>query len=251
MSVESQHLVIPRPNFFEPRPEAVATLVERLIAAGWIEKETGHFRESRADRSKQSPAKWNLPLPAPMMGDWLAARAQHDVHLSWTMTMRDPKGKDPFVRDRCFYDELYYSLRIEIAGRDHGYVRRVGESVADFESTECACGASLGFEIASSMDSPLDRERLHTRCPECALPFDVSTLEATYRRFPEERFARKGRCEGPLLGGATSRFAIIIACGEDVPGFERGHMPTLRPELLGLCSGALGCSLYEVWDENC
>jgi hypothetical protein len=123
--------------------------------------------------------------------------------------------------------------------------------IDEFGNTDCDCGASLAFEVDPLILSPLEEARLRTQCIECGKAFDVSTLPATYRRFVEARLTGVPRCEVPLLGGANSRLAIAIWCGKDVPLPREHPMPKLCPDFMNACSQALGCDLYEVWDENC
>jgi hypothetical protein len=184
--------------------------------------------------------------------------------LSWPMV--EPLVKDAFQRDDAPFEGSMYSLRLEISGRDQGYVYRTSDAVGAFESTECACGESLELEIDESrIETPLETSRLHEKCPECGAPFDVSSLPAT-------GFDTTRQIQRTILGGISSRFALAIDCGKDLPyakkrvraGVKRttarsvgarkvvAHCgPALEREFVELCERALGASLYEVADENC
>jgi hypothetical protein len=245
MSVVNDQVLVPRPTTFAPSADGLCRLVAALRRAGWIDPSTGHSRESypgHSDRSRKT--LWNLPLGESLSPAWFAARSAQDLHLSWLMT-----GMDPFARTAA-ESEAEYSLVLEIAGQGLGYVYRTSDDLDEFADASCSCGADLRFELGPETLTPLDPMRLHERCPTCRRPFDVASRVATYRMPIATRLRGGPAAEASLAGGMSSRVALVIGVGEEVPIDEHHPVPTLREDFIALCTEALGCPWTQIWREN-
>lgn len=164
----------------------------------------------------------------------LAAVAERDFKLVWPVISLGasglhypltlmPQNVDP--EDVCYDIEIHW-------GRE--YIYRASELIEPFASEQCAaCNASLNVPSASALFG----NQLYRHCPACGAAFR-----------PEERTALvynpKDNTTGcPMLGGATSRFALAIECGKC---WEYGAVPT--KEFLGTCEEAVNCRLEPVLD---
>jgi hypothetical protein len=137
----------------------------------------------------------------------------------------------------------YLDLRIEIAD---DYVDRASERIEPIATTLCRCGSELSYDPTDD-DQIFYAGRIKRRCPSCGVEFRPQD-HATIRRDCATGV------ESTLMGGAVSRFAIVIDCGKAFE-FEKTAAPDgsvkemearATPEFLAVCESALGIELYEV-----
>jgi hypothetical protein len=252
MGVTFTHLLLPMPRSRTPSYAELARAVGRLVDEGFLlppgSSRLPHMRFDEGSILYRHAASsgcfiqygWEEagPFPSPPTAEDLAAVADRSYKLVWPVVSFEvsglrypstllPEGIDPV--------DVYYDVEIHW-GRQ--YVYRTSELIEPFESESCsACGAALSVPDAEVPDDAELGIQLYRFCPACGAEFR-----------PEDRTALvydpRDRTPGrPVLGGATSRFALAIECGKC---WEYGAAPT--EGFQAACEEALGCRLEHVLD---
>jgi len=252
MGIEYQRYLLPRDNTFRPSGEDVARLVEAWIANRYVPKS---FREAEC---LAEHAYWRGPYfqvrqreRHPLLLDnpreiFVEKLQSPQILFVWPLAdtkelgLHYPLRAAPDMREP--HSGPYLDLRIEISD---DYVDRESEWSGELESTKCHCGAELSY---SGDDNDLFYCRLKRVCPSCGSIFRPQDYPAAMR---------DGATGEPstIMGGAISRFAIVIDCGkafrfevETTPIGQVEISPRAEPALVQICETALGLTLYEVPD---
>lgn len=271
MGVEYKRYLLPRDNSYRPSAEQLAQLVGAWIDNKYVPKPDGNalpngaiisaaqpggktltIRDTRADHAKKSGAYFMTracepqPLPLGQLYETFAAKlALPELLCAWpipntkALSVQYPLRLVPDMGDPDVGP--YLDLMIEIAD---DYVYRVSECIDLLASSKCSCGVELSYQPGE--DDVFYSARIHRLCPSCGATFRPQDHMATLRDGVSGTVTKE-------MGGAVSRFAIVIDCGKafeiEMDGVTGERMAVRAlPQFVRLCEGALGMKLYEVGD---
>jgi hypothetical protein len=253
MGVEYRRYLLPRDNTFRPSGEDVARLVEAWIANRYAPKS---FREAEclAEHAYwcgpyfQVRERERHPL---LLGNpketFIELLRSPEILFEWPISDTKALGLNYPLRAAPDMGEPdcgpYLDLRIEIAD---DYVERGDEWIELLNTTACSCGEELSYDPGDS--NIFYASRIKRVCPSCGAIFRPQDHPAILRDCATG-------APYPEMGGAVSRFAIVIDCGKafefEVEDTASGkiEIPTrAEPAFVRLCEAALGVTLYEVGD---
>ena len=246
MGVEYVHYLSPRPNQFVPTAEQLHNFINELRVGRWILTPDDGCFSSRSMNGIPSTATASgavmstvqgkrVAAPYPLSIEVLRSLMAGQLRLEWPINnpvlsmLRYPLAP----LDRMPIEEIYYDIGIQWSPQ---FVYRMSECIDPFEKAMCVCGASVAAE--DDLSNPFYASLIHTTCPQCGRPVDVSSWPAVTRD------GLTGE-PGTVLGGATSRFAFVVDCGKGFP--SEGPMHFI-PDLVNTFQRIFGCDCYEIGD---
>jgi len=260
MSTEYERWLIARGNVFNPSPDAIVKLIDKLRAAKWIVDPASpdlaklEFRGAREQLGQKSGAyaikrvantfgndreglfakiaASTESLPAALDPEWLKDASRRDLNLVWWVSSEAPVVKYPLTRR----PDGPVRYRFEIH-RAWDFVYPISETI-DPLPCECRCGNDLSFEWdADEWENPFGATGgIFTECDACSRTFDPAQVTADIKN-PFDG------SEEPVRGGCAYRFAIKIDCKER---FVQDPSLAFAPELVALVEEEFGRSFYQV-----
>lgn len=243
---------------FQPSAAAVAKLIERLRAEGWIVDPASpdlgrlRFRGPRAERAKLTGgyavktventfgddaaakiAASTEAQPKVVTAEWLADEDREELRLVWPVDAADPTPvKYPLTHTP--EGPLTWSLELHRAPE---YVYPIAPGIGRLP-TECRCSEDLSFEWDEEEVVPAfeNATGIFAECDECSRTFDPSKGSATL----ENPF---DRTKETVPGGAAYRFALKVDCGAC---YVEDPKLAFAPELVALVEKEFGRAFYEV-----
>ncbi len=231
MAERYERWLIARGNVFAPSSEAVAKLIEKLRAEGWLGEGGRAVRtveNTFGDDAAKKAAASTSPHPAVIDAEWLDHPDREELRLVWPApASKLPLSVAPPETDGWTI-EMHRALE---------YVYPRAKGIGALPSV-CRCKEDLSFrwdddEVVCAFRSS---KGIFAECDACSRTFDPATERAKITN-PFDRSVET------VSGGAAYRFALVVDCGKD---FVADARLAFAPELVALVEKEFGRSFYEV-----
>ncbi len=250
--VRHQRWLVAKGNYFSPSAAAIAKLVDRLRAEGWIvdpkaaatsklrfvgareehARSTGGYVAQTVAREPGKAGPVNVaPQPAALTASWLDDPDREELRLVWPVDGDDPLPVKYPLSHRP-EGRVRYALELH---RAHDYVYPTSDTIGAV-ATVCRCGEDLAFdwdedELVPAFESS---SGIYAECAACSRTFDPSVGTASIANpFDGKR--------QDVRGGAAYRFALKVDCTSFVPDPGLGF----AGELVALIEGEFGRDFYQ------